>query len=607
MLAFGLVGALLTVGNAWGRCQDPQEILEFEAAVRAALRCRVRAVLGGTSLSCPPPRPPVCAGDAPAGVVDLVLGAAPTTIVREVSPAARCQRAVGAAALAYVRRRVPARLQGERAAPLHVLQRRIARRCRGVAARAVADGRLPGVGEGCAQLVRAGEVIDPARLGRCLSARLEALVDDVMPVPLRPSIVVILTDDQRREAVADMPQVLETLADRGVSFTNGFVTTSVCGPSRASIFSGLYAHNHGILDNDGLAIGGHGFDHENTLAAWMKAAGYTTGLFGKYLNGAHVLGEYKPAAWDEWQIFVDGGGNYLDYTLNVDGRWVLQGSDESDYSTDRLAAETARFIRAHRDEPFFVMYAPLAPHEPLTPASRHLGAAAGLSPWRPPSFREPDVLLKPNWVRFMKANDLPTVGAVDRLRQGQVELLLAVDDAVAMLSATLDRLGLTDNTVVLYLSDNGLHWGEHWWASKFSSYEEAIRIPFIMRYPRRYPLPRTSDALVLNIDVAPTLTELAGATRPPVNGRSVLPVLDGLSPGRDDFLIENFTNFVIEPNEGVRARDAKCIVTHARGGVREELYDLGLDPYELVNVAFEAQQAAVMADCLSRLSVLREE
>ncbi len=205
---------------------------------------------------------------------------------------------------------------------------------------------------------------------RCLSARMEALLDTACMPPPPPNVVVVLTDDQRWDTTAYMPHVLADLAERGVQFTNGFASTPACAPSRASILSGRIARHHGIRDNDGLLSGTHDFDHENTLAAWMRAAGYRTALFGKYLNHADVLGETKPAAWDEWQSCPYEGANYLDYTLNVNGTWTTFGAAPEDYSTDYLARAAIEFMRAEIAAPFFVVYAPYAPHEPAIPAPR---------------------------------------------------------------------------------------------------------------------------------------------------------------------------------------------------------------------------------------------
>lgn len=314
-----------------------------------------------------------------------------------------------------------------------------------------------------------------------------------------------------------------------------------------------------------------------------------------------MLGETKPDAWTTWQIFTGRTGRYFDYELNIDGKWVTMGGEEEDYSTDYLAREAIRFVRENRERPFFVMYAPFAPHEPARPAPRHVGALAGLAPYRPPNFQEEDLSGKPAWLRYFRAVVAPPPDANDALRISQLESLLAVDQAVGELSRVLDELGLTDNTVVLYLSDNGLQWGSHWWPAKWTPYEESIRVPFVLRHPRRFPLARESDELVLNIDIAPTLMAAAGLAAPPADGRDILPVLEGSEPGRDDFLIESFTQYFVSPHRGIRTRRWKYVVT----GATPELYDLEADPYELHNLADDPAYAAVRAELALRTLLLR--
>ena len=440
-------------------------------------------------------------------------------LARSGHAGARCQVAASRAAKRFLEERVEELGQAERATDAGRHLGEVARQCRGVRA-----SRLTRFGGACAQLARPGDTLRGGSLSRCLRASLEAAAQAAVSTPVPPNIVLILTDDQRWDTLDIMPQVQRELVDRGVRFTNGFVPTSACCPSRASLFSGLYAHKHGILTNAGLFLPHFAFDHEDVLPAWLRRAGYATALFGKYLNHAYLLGETKPDAWSTWQIFTGQTGRYFDYELNKDGVWSVMGGEEEDYSTDYLAREAIRFVRENSERPFFVMYAPFAPHAPATPAPRHVGALAGLGPYRPPNFREEDLSGKPAWLRFFRVI-APTPDAYDALRISQLESLLAVDEAVGELSRVLDELGLTDNTVVLYLSDNGLQWGSHWWNEKWTPYEESIRVPFVLRYPRSFPLARESHEMVLNIDIAPTLMAAAGLPAPPADGRDILPVV----------------------------------------------------------------------------------
>jgi N-acetylglucosamine-6-sulfatase len=591
---------------AEARCTSPADAIRFEGAVRGALRCAEKQLFQVPPRPCSSNPPPACATVEHAAILELVYGASPAGIADPRTEPARCQMGVTQAAVAYLRRRIPDRLLGRRRAPLPRFLRKITQRCSGASFLSTGGGRLPAIAEACAPLAQSGDV-DEALLARCVSARLEALVDATLPTAMRPNVVLVLTDDQRADTIDFMPTVLSEIAGRGVLFRQGLTTTSICAPSRASILTGLYAHNHGIVHNGSLIDGGHAYDHENVVAGWLRNAGYRTALFGKYSNNVYVLGDYKPAAWDEWQVFTGDGDNYRGYELNLNGQIVQIGTSESDYSTDRMARETMRFMRDHADEPFFVMYAPYAPHAPDTPAQRHAGTFAGLPPARPPNFRPADVSLKPNWVKFSKFFADPDPSPVDETRRHYLETLLAVDEAVGDISETLDQLGLTDNTLVIFLSDNGHHFGEQWWNAKFTSYEESIRVPFALRYPLRYPLPQIRDDLALNIDVAPTIAAATGVAAPPVNGQSLFGFLDGTGPLREDVLHESVTNYIAQPNQALRTSEWKYIHTDGGAGVVEELYDLVADPYELANLAFAPELQDLKQELAALLAVRRGE
>jgi arylsulfatase A-like enzyme len=180
-----------------------------------------------------------------------------------------------------------------------------------------------------------------------------------------------------------------------------------------------------------------------------------------------------------------------------------------------------------------------------------------------------------------------------------------VDEAVAAIDATLEDLGIADNTILLFTSDHGYHWGEHWWYAKFSAYEESLRVPLLVRYPRLWPEPATRSELALNIDLAPTLAELAGVQAPPdIDGQSLVPLLAGSSGGRPDFLIESGASFIIPPWSGVRTERWKYVLLEASQGVTEELYDLEQDPYELQNLAFDSAHAETLDALRVRLAEL---
>lgn len=590
-----------TVEGAGAACATPQEVLLLGKAVDTSLRCRQRA-LSDPNPGCSDGTPPACGQAEHDAIVDLIFAEAPSSAVFSRTPEADCQGAVAAAARKYVRARSLTLAAGQRRAPRSRLVRRVVRRCEGAGVIDEETGRLPAIGDVCGELV-AGPDLDEGRLAACLSARLEAILGAASPVPVRPNVVLLITDDQRADSLGFMPSTLEEIAGRGVCFENAFVSTASCGPSRATIYSGRYAHNHGVLEIAYLLVGDHDYDHHDNLATWLHSAGYRTGLFGHYMPWAQVLGEQKPPAWDEWWALVstDAEG----YRMSVNGPW--RDFDSATYLTDLIAREGSRFIREHREEPFFLVLGTTAPHAPAIPAPRHEGLFADLPPWRPPNFREPDLTQKPFWVQAARFFSAPSPDPVDALHIGAAESLQAVDEAVARISTQLDDLGLSDRTLFLMISDNGIQRNEHWWDSKFSSYEESIRVPLLLRYPVRYPTARSEAALVSNVDIAATIVDAAAATAPPMDGTSLLAVLDGTVPPPEEVLIENFLSLVVEPNAAVRTDRWKYIRTDDDVGITEELYDLASDPYELVNLAADPAHQALREQLSDRLDVLSAE
>jgi len=598
-------------GAASARCVTPSALAALGKSAAGALRCRERRLHLGSSSRCATTPPPSCGVAFVDDVLALAFGDVTTL---PPGPRRRCQDAIVRGTRAFVGRRLLERAAGSRR------QGRSRRAFAGVAKKCavVADetpsGIAPGVGGACAAAVAdvGTTTVDARRLAGCLRPAAERLVDGVAPQALQPSVLVVLTDDQRWDALDVMPTVTRDLVGRGVSFPDSFVTTSLCCPSRASLYSGEYAHHHGVLSNMGPNGGAPAFNDASTLPVWLSGAGYATALFGKYMNGNYRIAPRVPPGWSEWQTFVEDGDEgvgdrvYYDYTLNENGTLVPYGHTAADYSTDLLAARTLRFINEKADAPFFAVYAPFAPHQPAVPARRHDGIFAKIEPWRPPNWCEADVSDKPVWVQFMAAiTTTEGIAKTDALRARQLETLLAVDEAVATMLATLEKLGLTDQTLVVFTSDNGFMWREHWWTSKLAAYEESLRVPLVLRLPVLEPLPRSVAGMALNIDLAPTFVQLAGLPIPgTVDGASLLGLLAG-APWRTDFLFENWGGPVIRPNVGVRTDRWKLIVTTSDGF--EELYDLATDPYELTSHAGDPAYADVQAALAARLAELRAE
>ena len=411
------------------------------------------------------------------------------------------------------------------------------------------------------------------------------------PYLFRPNIVFIMTDDQRWDTLSYMTNVENMIAARGVLFKNAFATTPICCTSRASFLTGEYDHHLGVLGLPGDAT--VFTKASSTIAVWLKNIGYSTSLVGKYLNGYYKLSPWIPPGWDNWRVHIDNGDPYYNYSLNENGVVRSYGSSATDYSTDVFASLALNFIKEHANRPFFLLFTPSAPHGNSagvpTPAPRHNGRFANIELWRPPSWFEPDVSDKPAWLQLLS----PTGGSnLDNYRIKQLESLLAVDEAVGSINNLLDELQLTNDTIVVYTSDQGVAWGEHRWGLKLVGYEESIRIPFIMRYPRLITEPREENRIVLNIDVAPTLAELSGTVVPgPINGRSLVDIIKNVSTiWRDDFLLEFKAVWYAPPDyNGVRAKRWKYIKSEPglfQPSAFEELYDLESDPYELNNLLY---------------------
>jgi arylsulfatase A-like enzyme len=432
----------------------------------------------------------------------------------------------------------------------------------------------------------------------------QALADVAVPRGGEPNIVLILTDDQRFDTLWAMPTVQSQLVAKGIEFTKGYVSNAVCCPSRSTILTGQYSHLTGVYTNHpGQPYGGFPAFHDgSTVATWLHADGYRTALLGKYLNG--YTGSYVPPGWDRWFVTWDGGG-YYDYSANSNGDVKSFGSSAKDYSTSVLAERATDFITSTRDDqPLFLYFAPHAPHEPAIPAERDADAFSDLQPARPPSYNEADASDKPSYIRAEEPLSASVAASVDRFRQDQYRSLLAVDRAVASILDALTVTGRISNTMIVFMSDNGMLWGEHRWHNKLVPYEESVRVPMVVRYDALITAPRRDPRLVVNVDLAPTFAQIAGVDAPNVEGRSLLPVLTSArGPWRTDFLMEHMR---MDPGGvptycGVHS-ERYVYVDYVNGD--EELYDLDRDPYEMRNVVRSAGYAEVRQDMRRRLKEL---
>ena len=435
----------------------------------------------------------------------------------------------------------------------------------------------------------------------------------------KPNLVFILTDDMRKDDLRYMPKTRNLLQGKGTSFRNAFVSDGLCCPSRATIMRGQYAHNTGVWSNrepDGgwRTYLENGLERDN-VATRLDAAGYRTGLFGKYLNNyesAHV-----PRGWDRW---FATWGEYYGYYANDQGTIRRFGTRARAYRTDVESSKTRAFIAnsvAH-GKPFFAYVALKAPHNAkgsgvAIPAPRDRHVYDGLRAPRPPSYNEQNISDKPPWIRQLPRLSAATRADIDKRHENRAESLQAVDDLVAGLIGELRDKGVLSDTYIFFTSDNGWHHGEHRIPKgKARPYEEDVRMPLLVRGPG-VAEGRLAQEMALNTDYMPTFTDLACPSSSPCDtqnwtyvpdGRSLRPVLEGnATTWRSAVLLEGHHTLeggATPTHSGIRTSGGSKYVEYAGG--KKELYFLGRDPYELNN---RYPSVTPSAGLISRLDALK--
>ncbi len=397
--------------------------------------------------------------------------------------------------------------------------------------------------------------------------------------PSLPNIVVILTDDHRWDAFSCMghPFIqtpnLDRIANEGILFENAFVTTSLCSPSRASFLTGTYAHTHGVVTNHTP------WDNSNTTFIEMcKEAGYDTAFIGKWHMPGHDLPKLR--GLDKFISFTKEGGQgvYFNCPLIVDG---VETPRPGKYITEDLTDFALEFIEQKRDNPFLLYLSHKAVHFGFRPP-KHLDHL----------YDDVDLSLPPEsdpWVTL--TNNHMFVGAplpMNFLYRNYCETVVSVDEQAGRILKKLEEMNVIDDTIIIYLGDNGHFWGEHKRYDKRWAYEESIRIPFFIRYPKMIKDPgRRASQMVLNIDLAPTVLDLLELDIPSrMQGQSLAPIIDSAgAPGRESWLYEHFPVFPI-PIPGitaVRTNDYKYI-EYQENLRPAELYNLTKDPREMQNI-----------------------
>jgi N-acetylglucosamine-6-sulfatase len=432
------------------------------------------------------------------------------------------------------------------------------------------------------------------------------------------NVVFILSDDHRYDYMGfhpESPDFLKTpsmdrMAAEGAHLANAFVSTSLCSPSRASIFTGQYPFRHGVVDNQNTMPEG-----TPLLSEALQQAGYQTAYFGKWHIG-HDSDDPQPG-FDHWVSFR-GQGVYHDPMLNIDGeRRQVKG-----YVTDLLTDFAVQWMESGRDPdaPFFLFLSHKAVHAEFEPAERHRGMYADVQVPYPDSMKNTDqnYLGKPNWVKeqryswhgveHMYHGRLDHPRSLDELVKRYAESLMAVDDSVGRVLDYLEAKGLAEDTLVIYMGDNGFMLGEHGLIDKRQAYEASMRVPMVAWAPGYIEAGGTVTENVMNIDITPTLLELAGGTMPGdhvIDGDSFLGLLsgEGVPSWRNEFVYQYFWEHAFPQTPttyAIREQRYKYILYP---GVwdREELYDLELDPDErhnLIDVPSEQERVRSMRESM---------
>jgi len=444
----------------------------------------------------------------------------------------------------------------------------------------------------------------------------------VQPAPAgRPNILFIMTDDHAAHAISaygskvNRTPNLDRLATEGALFANVFATNSICTPSRATILTGQYSHLNGVTMFNR-------FDSaRTTVATLLQRGGYYTGMIGKWHLGS------DPQGFDRWEIFP-GQGEYYDpilYTATGEKKYTGR------YATDVVTELAIDFVeKAPRDKPFFLMMHHKAPHRPWQPTHEHgVEFSTRTIPESPTlwdDYATRTDALHENKQRI--ANDLtrddlkqdPPAGLTgdaltrwkyQRYMQDYLATVQSVDDSVGQVLAMLDRTGLARNTIVIYTSDQGFFLGDHGLFDKRFMYEESIRMPFLVRWPAGIAPGAKMDAMVLNVDFAPTFLDLAGLPpSPDMQGRSILPILKGRAPA--DWRTSMYYRYYHDPGHhntrahyGVRTATHKLIYFWKKD--QWELYDLAKDPQELHNLYGQPGEEAITATLKAELARLKRE
>lgn len=426
----------------------------------------------------------------------------------------------------------------------------------------------------------------------------------------RPNFVLLMTDDQRADAMSCAGNAIlrtpnmDRLATEGVRFTNMFCTNSLCAPSRATFLTGLYSHTHGVIDNSGRTLA----PEQPILSDLLAEAGYEVAFCGK----SHIGGFLRDRKWDYYFGFK-GQGTYYNPAIaeGPDGEDVRYEGYVDDVVTDKAIA----WLRGRGERPFCLFLWFKAPHRSWLRARRHHDLYRDVTVPKPETYDD-DLRGYPGKPRAFaeadnKIGDFNDVRTLDAFVKDYYATLVAVDENLGQVLGVLDELGLADDTCVLFTGDNGFFHGEWRAFDKRLMHEPSIRVPLLVRYPRLVRPGATPAQMALNIDIAPTVLDLAGVPVPKwMHGTSLLPLMTGRkAKWRKDWLYEYYefpAVHSVRKNRGVRTERYKYI--HYFEEPEEfELYDLERDPGERDNLYARPEYADLVQRLRARLTALRRE
>ena len=480
-------------------------------------------------------------------------------------------------------------------------------------------------------LGRGGAYYQGMRLRHLLAASLILSLSSLLFAEEKPNLLVILTDDQRYDAMGFMGHpfletpTLDRIAKEGVHFKNAVVTTSLCSPSRASILTGLYAHNHGVVDNynpfsDKLVF----------FPKYLQSAGYETAFVGKWHMGGEI--DYPQPGFDHWVAFKGQGVYFADPAkAKVKGRYVPQVSrdglnvngervPQEGYITDVLTDYATDWLKGRESgKPWMLYLSHKAVHADFLPANRHAYCYENEIYEKPVTwFEQPEMFRDvPLWVQNQRNSRHGEEFAyytnldIATYYKRYCETIRAIDDSTGAVLKVLEDEGELDNTVILFMADNGFLFGERGLIDKRNAYDASVRIPMLLRYPNCVQGGQVLTEVVANIDVAPTMLDFAGVEIPSyMDGKSMKPLVTGEATGWRDYLLYEYyweRNYPHTPTtHAVLGERFKYIRYHGVWDI-DELFDLDKDPEERINLINDPQYAGTVKELNQRLFDLLEE